>query len=64
MEFCLVQFVMEIKDAMEGILFDHECKKRNEGFQPKQVMLMWQLEILLIGCGYVIELADERGIIS
>lgn len=27
-------------------------------------MLMIQLEILLIGCGYVIELADERGIIS
>lgn len=36
MEFCLVQFVMEIKDAMEGILFEHECKKRNEGFRPNK----------------------------
>lgn len=39
MEFGLVQFVMEIKDAME-------CKRRGI-ISPKLVMLMWELEILI-----------------
>lgn len=47
MEFGLVQFVMEIKDTMEGIWFELEMQKDKLRISPKLVMLMWELEILI-----------------